>query len=590
AATSNIGIGTAGGLQFSGGGTLAVDTPSAGPLVTSRTLTLGTGGGTIDVAAGDALTLFNGNWSGSGGFTKTGNGTLTVGNNYAGGTNRFNVGSDSGGPVTVAGGTLNINPTQFFTFGDNNADSLFTQTGGVVNVNASAGSYIGNGTSATPYTASLVISGGTFNQSLDTLRVGQNGSSRGILTIGGGPGTAVANINIVSLGTTATGSLGTVNLLTGGTLATSSLTRGASTGTNIVNFDGGTLRASTNTTNLLTNIATFVRSGGARLDDGGFTVAIAQNLVADPTSAGGGLTKSGTGLLRLSGINTYTGTTAVTAGTLAVASPASLPGSVTAGRWSVASGGALAVGNTFSDPVVATMLSSGGLAAGSSFGFDTTAGDRIYVPAITNTAAGGLGLVKTGANTLTLAGANTYTGPTVVAEGTLRFASPNSSSLYGGTLANWTAGNLTARSGATLVLPVADLTSGQVNTVVGNLLAGNTSGVLGGSTLGLDQGFSTGTLTLSAPITGNTGTGGGAVGLLKAGDGTLVLNGNNTFTALATTGGGLDLGGGTTTSAAAVTIGAASAVGDTLANGTLVAPSLTISNPVWDARVTTSMR
>jgi len=58
-----------------------------------------------------------------------------------------------------------------------------------------------------------------------------------------------------------------------------------------------------------------VQTNGARIDDGGFSIGISQNLLGD-AAGDGGLTKQGLGTLLLNGINTYTNTTTVTAGTL----------------------------------------------------------------------------------------------------------------------------------------------------------------------------------------------------------------------------------------------------------------------------------
>ncbi|TAE72909.1 MAG: hypothetical protein EAZ84_13755, partial [Verrucomicrobia bacterium] len=134
-------------------------------------------------------------------------------------------------------------------------------------------------------------------------------------------------------------------------------------------------------------------------------------------SGGGslGLTKIGTGTLTLAGVNTYTGNTFINGGALSFASASAFPGWDTNGRYSVANGATLALSNAFSDENFATVLGSGNFVAGGSIGFDTTAGNRTYSNVIANTAQGALGLTKLGTNTLTLASANTYSGPTTVA-------------------------------------------------------------------------------------------------------------------------------------------------------------------------------
>lgn len=131
------------------------------------------------------------------------------------------------------------------------------------------------------------------------------------------------------------------------------------------------------------------------------------------------LVKTGAGILRLSTANTYTGNTTVSAGVLTIETLAALPGNATNGRVSVASGAALAVYNAITDAEITAMLATTNFAAGAFIGFDTTSGARTYPIARGNTSQGALGLLKVGTGTLTLSGANTYTGTTRVREGTL---------------------------------------------------------------------------------------------------------------------------------------------------------------------------
>jgi autotransporter-associated beta strand protein len=132
-------------------------------------------------------------------------------------------------------------------------------------------------------------------------------------------------------------------------------------------------------------------------------------------SGAGGLEKVGTGTLTLSGTNSYSGNTAVNAGTLAITSIAALPGYETTGRVSVAANAMLLVPNAVDNAAVAAILSNGSFAANGRIGFDTAAGDRTYATAITGTQA----LFKAGANTLTISGSNTL-GAIRVMGGTLK--------------------------------------------------------------------------------------------------------------------------------------------------------------------------
>jgi autotransporter-associated beta strand protein len=215
-----------------------------------------------------------------------GNTTYTGGSNYG-----VVIGSGSSGTMIITGGT-------FSTLG-------------------SGGDVIGNGAG---FSGTLTINGGTFIGSDGT---GTNGYTN--LGIGGGP-TSTLNMQsglarIVNLKLNNT--TGIINL-DGGTLEVNTITR--TLGTNTINFNGGTLKARIASTTFLADLASTtakVKNGGAIIntsgDSGtGVDVTIAEALLEDAGSTGGGLTKNGLGLLTLTQPSTTTGAADINAGGLAV--------------------------------------------------------------------------------------------------------------------------------------------------------------------------------------------------------------------------------------------------------------------------------
>src|SRR5208283_1346021 len=129
-------------------------------------------------------------------------------------------------------------------------------------------------------------------------------------------------------------------------------------------FNGGTLHASGASPNLMhnLNVGAYLSAGGAIIDSAGFDATISQSL-AD--NGGGGLTKIGGGTLTLSGVNTYTGPTHVSAGTLAT-----ITASVASGTYSVADGAAFSLAVTVADGQFNAASLTLGSTTGAALGFD----------------------------------------------------------------------------------------------------------------------------------------------------------------------------------------------------------------------------
>jgi len=175
----------------------------------------------------------------------------------------------------------------------------------------------------------------------------QNGCGSNQLSLGGGSGMSLWNLgnHSFTLGNDLYASNNVATLFTGGVLTNvSSLILGGSY--SVLNFNGGTLAAGGNGNLIATNSGTYlspptnalytnlcyfatnyIQAGGAVIDSVTFTVTNVVPFAEDPGSTGGGLTKLGSGTLTLPGVNTYTGPTVVSAGTLALTGSASIANS-----------------------------------------------------------------------------------------------------------------------------------------------------------------------------------------------------------------------------------------------------------------------
>jgi len=559
----------AGALTNTGALTLTVNNTgltSLGDVVlsssaTNRTLTFA-GTGNTNVTG----TVINGSTSTSG-ITKTGAGTLALSgtNTYSGTTTvsagTLQVGNDSAvgtGTLTLGGGTLQGDGT---TRTLANAVSLSASSSIAGASDLTLSGALTNTTSGSP---TLTVNN-TGLTTLGSVALSNSGTSRTV-TIAGSGNTRISGV--ISNGSTSTASalaktgtgtltLGAANTYRGattisaGTLALGIADAvGASSAVTVAAAGTFDLNGFSDTIGSLAGAGTVTSgaAGAVTLTSGGNNTSTTFSGVVQDGSGSVSLAKAGTGTLTLSGANTYTGATALNAGTLSIAADSAL-GTVPAG----ATAGHLAFGGgTLLTTASFNLEANRGIALNSNGTLSTGAGTNLTYAGI---ADGAGALVKAGTGTLTLGGANTYTGATTISAGTLALNAT---------------GTIEASSG---VAATGAFTIASDKTI--DSLTGAGASALGGTLTIGDASNTSGTYT---------GVAGGAGGLTTAGTGTLTLGGINTFTGATTIGAGstlaLNAGGrlgvnsgvanaGTFTIAAAKTIDSMTGSGATVLGGTL---------------------
>ena len=563
------------------GGSFSINTNSTQLLlvytapVSNYTVTVNSGA--VDQGAGAGITGGTNLFTGVGAsLTKVGAGTLIMtnsANDYTGSTTiaegaiSINVAAPSGSvgalgnaTTAVAVGTSTNAVATGFNFGAavENGRSLNVIAGNAAGGTRAISTSFGSGTA----TQSGGVSLGT-----NTSITAANGST--LLISGALSGSGGANINgagVVILSNNSTSYNGTVTLSSGSTLRAAN---NGALGTGGLTLNGGTLTTDGANARILANNITI--GGNVAFGDGSGTGNLTLNgtvalggavrtlTVANNTTLGGaiggtagnGLTKAGNGTLTLSGANSFDGAVTINAGRLNVGGSSAIGNNAAV---TVASGATFGLNalEEIGSLTGAGNVSLGGLLIAGNNGTSTT---------YSGVMSGTDGFVKKGAGTMTLSGANNYSGETFIVGGAALYSVAQGANFTNNILLGETNGTVSASLllGATLNNPLtvrfgssnntlavassgagAVTYGGNVNLFNNNFTIGQTAGGTGSVTfgsstntffLGDDGGVQTRTVTVNGSHTiGAVITGGANNRIAVTGGGTLNLTAANTFT------------------------------------------------------------
>lgn len=257
----------------------------------------------------------------------------------------------------------------------------------------------------------------------------------------------------------------------------------------------GTTAVTLSAANVSPALATFNNSTKDYTVSGGFGIAA------------GTIIKTGTGKVTFSTANSYNGGTTVSAGTLALSGSGTL--GATSNALTVNGSGIVDLGTT-SRTVGAVSLAGTGSITNGTITPTTVSATSASTAVISASIAGSGSVLQAGSGSLTLSGANSYTGGTTATSGSLILSG---------------VGTLGATTGA-LNLNGATLDLGTTSQTVGTVTKSG-AGTISNGTLAFsvfNDTHTVGTGTVSAKLTGS-----GALNLTGAG-GTLALTGANDYT------------------------------------------------------------
>lgn len=402
-----------------------------------------------------------------------------------------------------------------------------------------AGQITGSGTLTHLLTGTVIITGNsaaTFTGNIDmqkgTLQLGASNVLNGATTVSLSSANGSGTFNLAGYNQT----VGALNYVSGGTVTT---------GSGILSMAGNVTSSASATQAVLTgnldlgsvNRVFSVAQGGANPD-----MAVSAAI----TSTGGGITKTGSGSLLLSGDNSFNGANVIAEGTVIASHSNALGAAATATTTSVSTGATLGLQGGININALEAIALNGTGDIGRLGALDNLAGDNSVAGAVTLTGntrigaaadttltvAGAIGqsggartLTANGSGTIVLGGTNTYSGTTTVNSSTTLVAAAN------GALGT-TTGTTTVASGGTLgfqgnvnystaeTVNVSGTGAGGRNGAIDNLsgnnaFAGNVA-MAAATTIGANAGSE---LTLNGIVSG-------AQNLTVGGTGTIVLGGS----------------------------------------------------------------
>jgi len=488
AATSIVKVGTGNTLSVDGSIIVSPTAASATETIQGGSLTGGAGGSPLGVLQNSSgnfnisstivdnggATSFAVNGLGTGAVTLFGANTYTGSTTVSGATLAFNSVAN-GGAASAIGASSNAssnlvleNGTLHYTGATSSTDRGFT--------------LVDNGPSRTIQvdgTTNLTFSGVVTSPD----DAGFTKTGAGTLTLSNAANDFVGPVT-VSAGLLSTGTLANGGLASG-------IGAGSNASANLVLQTGGGLEYSGATTSTDRGFTLAAGQGHVQVDQAATTLTDSGTVVG-----AGNLYKDGDGTLVLSGANTYTGGTTITAGTLRAGSATAFGAN---GPMTVNAGATLDAA-TF--PVnIGALNGAGNVTLGAGSGL-TINGNGVWTGAISG--AGGVTIASGRTQIMTGCG-NSYTGPTTI----------SSSTLTTDCLAN---GGQASGIGASSSAPA-------------NLLLGGTL-IYTGASVAIDRGFQL--IANSAINVSNAGTTLGISGpilangqIQKQGPGTLVLSGSN---------------------------------------------------------------